>query len=64
DIDDVQVYYPGIMEVMTDLQGMGESNCAWNRRSMLHRDTMLAAAAIYKGECSERSRNHRTGPDC
>ncbi|XP_041839272.1 arginine-hydroxylase NDUFAF5, mitochondrial [Melanotaenia boesemani] len=48
DIDEVQVHYPGIMEVMTDLQGMGESNCAWNRRPMLHRDTMLAAAAIYK----------------
>uniref|UniRef100_A0A3Q2PJE8 Arginine-hydroxylase NDUFAF5, mitochondrial n=1 Tax=Fundulus heteroclitus TaxID=8078 RepID=A0A3Q2PJE8_FUNHE len=52
DIDDVQVHYPGIMEVMTDLQ-MGESNCAWNRRSMLHRDTMLAAAAIYKMYGSE-----------
>ncbi|XP_030587944.1 arginine-hydroxylase NDUFAF5, mitochondrial isoform X2 [Archocentrus centrarchus] len=48
DIDDIQVHYPGIMEVMTDLQGMGESNCAWNRRSLLHRDTILAAAAIYK----------------
>ncbi|XP_054882551.1 arginine-hydroxylase NDUFAF5, mitochondrial-like [Poeciliopsis prolifica] len=48
DVDDVQVHYPGIMELMTDLQGMGESNCAWNRRAMLHRDTMLAAAAIYK----------------
>ncbi|XP_072240153.1 arginine-hydroxylase NDUFAF5, mitochondrial [Leuresthes tenuis] len=48
DIDDVQVNYPGVMEVMTDLQGMGESNCAWNRRSLLHRDTILAAAAIYK----------------
>ncbi|XP_040891379.1 arginine-hydroxylase NDUFAF5, mitochondrial isoform X1 [Toxotes jaculatrix] len=48
DIDEVQVHYPGIMEVMTDLQGMGESNCAWNRRLLLHRDTMLAAAAIYK----------------
>ncbi|XP_043968984.1 arginine-hydroxylase NDUFAF5, mitochondrial isoform X2 [Gambusia affinis] len=48
DVDDVQVRYPGIMELMTDLQGMGESNCAWNRRSMLHRDTMLAAAAVYK----------------
>lgn len=47
DIDEVQVYYPGIMEVMMDLQGMGESNCAWNRRSLLHRDTILAAAAIY-----------------
>ncbi len=30
--------------------GMGESNCAWNRRSLLHRDTILAAAAIYKGK--------------
>ncbi|KAG7231823.1 hypothetical protein INR49_010286 [Caranx melampygus] len=48
DIDEVQVHYPGITELMTDLQGMGESNCAWNRRSLLHRDTMLAAAAIYK----------------
>uniref|UniRef100_A0A8D0D851 Arginine-hydroxylase NDUFAF5, mitochondrial n=1 Tax=Sander lucioperca TaxID=283035 RepID=A0A8D0D851_SANLU len=48
DVDDVQVNYPGIIEVMTDLQGMGESNCAWNRKSMLHRDTILAAEAIYK----------------
>ncbi|TDH15616.1 hypothetical protein EPR50_G00010710 [Perca flavescens] len=48
DVDDVQVNYPGIIEVMTDLQGMGESNCAWNRKSLLHRDTILAAEAIYK----------------
>ncbi|RVE76793.1 hypothetical protein OJAV_G00012170 [Oryzias javanicus] len=48
DVDDVQVHYPGIMEVMTDLQGMGESNCAWNRRTLLHRDAVLAAAAVYK----------------
>ncbi|XP_071385109.1 arginine-hydroxylase NDUFAF5, mitochondrial [Centroberyx affinis] len=48
DIDEIQVHYPGILEVMTDLQGMGESNCAWNRRSLLHRDTILAAAAIYE----------------
>uniref|UniRef100_A0A3B4GF57 Arginine-hydroxylase NDUFAF5, mitochondrial n=1 Tax=Pundamilia nyererei TaxID=303518 RepID=A0A3B4GF57_9CICH len=52
DIDDIQVHYPGIMEVMTDLQ-MGESNCAWNRKSLLHRDTILAAAAIYKMYGSE-----------
>ena len=32
---------------------MGESNCAWNRRSLLHRDTILAAAAIYKGESAQ-----------
>uniref|UniRef100_A0A3B1IXE8 Arginine-hydroxylase NDUFAF5, mitochondrial n=1 Tax=Astyanax mexicanus TaxID=7994 RepID=A0A3B1IXE8_ASTMX len=48
DVDEIQVNYPGMLEVMSDLQGMGESNCAWNRRSLLHRDTMLAAAAIYK----------------
>lgn len=48
DIDEVQINYPGIMEVMTDLQGMGESNCSWNRRSLLHRDSILAAAAVYK----------------
>ncbi|XP_017260671.2 arginine-hydroxylase NDUFAF5, mitochondrial [Kryptolebias marmoratus] len=48
DIDNVPVHYPGIMEVMTDLQGMGESNCSWNRKSLLHRDSILAAAAIYK----------------
>uniref|UniRef100_A0A671RQM6 Arginine-hydroxylase NDUFAF5, mitochondrial n=1 Tax=Sinocyclocheilus anshuiensis TaxID=1608454 RepID=A0A671RQM6_9TELE len=48
DIDEVQVHYPGMLEVMSDLQGMGESNCAWNRKSFLHRDTILAAAAIYK----------------
>ncbi|XP_051717181.1 arginine-hydroxylase NDUFAF5, mitochondrial isoform X3 [Ctenopharyngodon idella] len=48
DIDEVQVHYPGMLEVMSDLQGMGESNCAWNRKSLLQRDTILAAAAIYK----------------
>uniref|UniRef100_A0A1A8GUB1 Arginine-hydroxylase NDUFAF5, mitochondrial n=1 Tax=Nothobranchius korthausae TaxID=1143690 RepID=A0A1A8GUB1_9TELE len=48
DIDEVQVYYPGIMEVMTDLQGMAESGCAWNRKSLLHRDSILAAAAVYQ----------------
>ncbi|XP_067297027.1 arginine-hydroxylase NDUFAF5, mitochondrial [Pseudorasbora parva] len=48
DIDEVQVHYPDILEVMRDLQGMGESNCAWNRKSLLQRDTILAAAAIYK----------------
>ncbi|KAM9313907.1 arginine-hydroxylase NDUFAF5, mitochondrial isoform 1-T1 [Pholidichthys leucotaenia] len=48
DTDEIQVNYPGIMEVMTDLQGMGESNCSWNRKSLLHRDTVLAAAAVYR----------------
>ncbi|XP_066516932.1 arginine-hydroxylase NDUFAF5, mitochondrial [Hoplias malabaricus] len=48
DVDEIQVHYPGMLEVMSDLQGMGESNCAWNRKALLHRDTILAAAAIYK----------------
>ncbi|KAL7845458.1 hypothetical protein AOLI_G00236500 [Acnodon oligacanthus] len=48
DVDEIQVHYPGMLEVMCDLQGMGESNCAWNRKSLLHRDTILAAAAVYK----------------
>ncbi|XP_026869583.2 arginine-hydroxylase NDUFAF5, mitochondrial isoform X1 [Electrophorus electricus] len=48
DVDEVQVHYPGILDVLYDLQGMGESNCAWNRKCLLHRDTILAAAAIYR----------------
>ena len=30
--------------------GMGENNAAWNRKLMLHRETLMAAAAIYKGK--------------
>ncbi|KAM9240967.1 arginine-hydroxylase NDUFAF5, mitochondrial isoform 3-T3 [Leptosomus discolor] len=48
DTDEIQVNYPGLFEVMEDLQGMGESNCSWNRKPLLHRETMLAAAAIYQ----------------
>jgi len=28
---------------------MGENNCAWNRQLTLSRETIAAAAAIYKG---------------
>uniref|UniRef100_A0A7M4F2X1 Arginine-hydroxylase NDUFAF5, mitochondrial n=1 Tax=Crocodylus porosus TaxID=8502 RepID=A0A7M4F2X1_CROPO len=48
DTDEIQVNYPGMFELMEDLQGMGESNCSWNRKPLLHRETMLAAAAIYQ----------------
>ncbi|XP_054838664.1 arginine-hydroxylase NDUFAF5, mitochondrial isoform X3 [Eublepharis macularius] len=48
DTDEIQVNYPGMFEVMDDLQGMGESNCSWSRKSMLHRETLLAAAAVYR----------------
>uniref|UniRef100_A0A8B9PGE9 Arginine-hydroxylase NDUFAF5, mitochondrial n=2 Tax=Apteryx TaxID=8821 RepID=A0A8B9PGE9_APTOW len=52
DTDEIQVNYPGLFEVMEDLQGMGESNCSWNRKPLLHRETILAAAAIYQGKTS------------
>ncbi|XP_062813964.1 arginine-hydroxylase NDUFAF5, mitochondrial isoform X3 [Anolis carolinensis] len=48
DTDEIQVNYPGMFELMDDLQGMGESNCSWSRKPMLHRATMLAAAAVYR----------------
>jgi NADH dehydrogenase [ubiquinone] 1 alpha subcomplex assembly factor 5 len=48
DIDDIIVNYPSMFELMKDLKAMGESNAAWRRRSYLHRETLLAAAAIYQ----------------
>ncbi|MPC91844.1 NADH dehydrogenase [ubiquinone] 1 alpha subcomplex assembly factor 5 [Portunus trituberculatus] len=33
---------------MWDLQGMAENNAGVNRKAHLHRDTMLAASAIYQ----------------
>ncbi|CAH2255552.1 arginine-hydroxylase NDUFAF5, mitochondrial isoform X1 [Pelobates cultripes] len=54
DTDEIQVHYPGMFEVMLDLQGMGESSCSWNRRSLLHRDSMIAAAAIYQEMYGEK----------
>ena len=47
DTDDVQVNYPSIFELMSDLQDMGESNAVIHRRPILKRDTLLAASAIY-----------------
>lgn len=36
--------------VLFVIVGMGENNCSWSRKLHLHRDTMVAAASIYKGE--------------
>lgn len=47
DTDEMQVNYPSIFELMTDLQDMGESNAVIHRRAILKRDTLLAASAIY-----------------
>jgi NADH dehydrogenase [ubiquinone] 1 alpha subcomplex assembly factor 5 len=48
DTDEIVVGYPSMFELMCDLQGMGENNAAFNRPLHLSRDTMMAAAAIYK----------------
>ncbi|XP_078672971.1 arginine-hydroxylase NDUFAF5, mitochondrial-like [Branchiostoma floridae x Branchiostoma belcheri] len=48
DTDELTVNFPSMYELMADLQGMGESNASWARKPILHRDTMLAAAAVYK----------------
>ncbi|KZW04375.1 S-adenosyl-L-methionine-dependent methyltransferase [Exidia glandulosa HHB12029] len=48
DIDEVQVGYPSMWELLDDLRDMGESNAVIGRRHILHRDTLTAAAAIYQ----------------
>lgn len=48
DTDEVVVGYPSMFELMWDLKGMAESNAAFNRPLHISRESMLAAAAIYK----------------
>lgn len=48
DYDEITIDYPSMFELMHDLKGMGENNAAWRRKPVLHRDTMMAAASIYK----------------
>ncbi|CAG8474286.1 14115_t:CDS:10 [Cetraspora pellucida] len=48
DVDDIIVNYPTMFELIKDLKAMGESNAVLARRPFLKRDTLLAAAAIYK----------------
>lgn len=48
DFDEMTVNYPTAFHLMADLKGMAENNAAWNRKSHLHRNTMVAAAAIYQ----------------
>ncbi|MCO5553694.1 hypothetical protein L7F22_007220 [Adiantum nelumboides] len=47
DTDEIEVNYPSIFELMSDLQDMGESNAVIHRRTLLKRDTLLSASAIY-----------------
>lgn len=48
DFDEITIDYPSIFELMEDLKGMGENNATWQRKSVLHRDTLFAASAIYQ----------------
>lgn len=48
DVDEMTITYPGIKELMYDLKGMGENNCAWSRKPMLHRNTIKLAETKYK----------------
>ncbi|KAL4237834.1 NADH dehydrogenase [ubiquinone] 1 alpha subcomplex assembly factor 5 [Mactra antiquata] len=48
DIDEMVVTYPSIRELMYDLKGMAESNCAWSRKTHLKRKVIEAADVIYK----------------
>jgi len=48
DSDDIVIDYPSMFELMEDLKGMGENNSTWHRKTVLNRETMLAASAIYR----------------
>ena len=49
DFDEIRIGYPSIFELMYDVKGMGESNCAFNRKLNLNKDLLMATQAIYKG---------------
>lgn len=48
DVDEITVGFPSMFELMWDLQGMAENNAGVSRKPHLHRDTLLAASAIYQ----------------
>jgi len=47
DIDDITVSYPSMFELIEDLRDMGESNAVVERRSLISRDVLASASAIY-----------------
>ncbi|KAK3878071.1 hypothetical protein Pcinc_017283 [Petrolisthes cinctipes] len=48
DVDEINVGFPTMFELLWDLQGMAENNAGVNRKPHLHRQTLLAASAIYQ----------------
>jgi NADH dehydrogenase [ubiquinone] 1 alpha subcomplex assembly factor 5 len=55
DVDEIQITYPSMFELIEDLKWMGEGNAVVNRRAKLDPDTLLAAASIYRGSFSSPS---------
>lgn len=50
DIEDLQISYPSIWELMEDLKDMGDSGAVIGRKPFIKRDILLAADAIYRGK--------------
>ncbi|GAA5991366.1 hypothetical protein JCM10908_003279 [Rhodotorula pacifica] len=48
DVDEIQIAYPSIHELIDDLKWMGEGNAVVNRRKTLNPETLYAAGEIYK----------------
>lgn len=53
DVDEIQIAYPSIYELIDDLKWMGEGNAVVNRRKTLSPETLYAAGEIYKGATRE-----------
>jgi NADH dehydrogenase [ubiquinone] 1 alpha subcomplex assembly factor 5 len=48
DLDEIQIGYPSIYELVADLNAMGEGNAIAGTDGYLGRDVLLAADAVYK----------------
>lgn len=46
DANQIVINYPSMFELIEDLQGMGESNCSWNRPLNLNKDILISAASV------------------
>lgn len=55
DVDEIAIRYPSLFELCDDLRAMGEANAALHRRPFMHRDSLLASAAIYHGALARLS---------
>ncbi|KAI3438448.1 hypothetical protein D9Q98_000878 [Chlorella vulgaris] len=53
DVDDIQVHYADVVQLVQHLRSMGESSGLTKRRQQLPRDVALAAAAAYAGLFAE-----------